>query len=423
MIDLSFQFSQLDTWFFKESRPINSLGGSELASIFPPPIATLAGAVRTLIGDVLNINWQQYNKNPEQYPLQAAVNDKGLNINPFNMIGKGENTGHLTFSYPIIKIQEHSNPTQWLALTPMPQDLLLVKEGNKKIKLVQLTIAEQVVECDLGKVRLAELAEHLPVTQVAKPIKNAYLKPKGWQDYLSGKIPDLDQIIALDELIIKESRLGIGRDNTKGVTEAGLLYQTQHIRLNKSKFNDIAINVMVKNIHPDLANLLVEKHQNTSVRLGSEGRLAFVYIKPANIKQANMTPAQVNTNTKDNNKIASNSHVKLIFTSPSYFNSELGFLPPNFNKTTQAEQTVYCGKLAGQNVTIISQITDKALRIGGWDQATNTPKALRSFMPAGSCWYITCENPDGFIAQLNNNLGELTAFGYGSVKATTWKNQ
>jgi len=189
---------------------------------------------------------------------------------------------------------------------------------------------------------------------------------------------------------------------------------------------------MVKNIHPDLANLLVAKHQNTSVRLGSEGRLAFVYITPANITQANITPAnitqanmtsaQINT-TKDNNKIVSNPHVKLIFTSPSYFNSELGFLPPNFNKTTQAEQTVYCGKLTGQNVTIISQITDKALRIGGWDQATNTPKALRSFMPAGSCWYITCENPDGFIAQLNNNLGELTAFGYGSVKATTWKNQ
>ncbi len=54
-------FEPLDTWFFRESRPFGTVGGSELTSLFPPPARTVAGAIRTLIGENANINWNNYN--------------------------------------------------------------------------------------------------------------------------------------------------------------------------------------------------------------------------------------------------------------------------------------------------------------------------------------------------------------------------
>ncbi|MEN9847352.1 MAG: hypothetical protein RL368_92, partial [Pseudomonadota bacterium] len=31
------QFSAFDTWFFRESRPFDSVGGNDLSGVFPPP--------------------------------------------------------------------------------------------------------------------------------------------------------------------------------------------------------------------------------------------------------------------------------------------------------------------------------------------------------------------------------------------------
>lgn len=44
-------FKQIDTWFFRESRPHGSFGANALSSIFPPPTRTLMGAIRTHIGN------------------------------------------------------------------------------------------------------------------------------------------------------------------------------------------------------------------------------------------------------------------------------------------------------------------------------------------------------------------------------------
>jgi CRISPR-associated protein Cmr3 len=51
------RFSALDTLFFKESRPIESVGGSQLSSVFPPPARTLIGAIRTAIGEANSVDW------------------------------------------------------------------------------------------------------------------------------------------------------------------------------------------------------------------------------------------------------------------------------------------------------------------------------------------------------------------------------
>ena len=53
--ELNITLTAYDTWFFREFRPHDAVGASELSSLFPPPIRTLAGALRTLIGFVIKI--------------------------------------------------------------------------------------------------------------------------------------------------------------------------------------------------------------------------------------------------------------------------------------------------------------------------------------------------------------------------------
>ncbi|MEM7018048.1 MAG: hypothetical protein AAF512_12010, partial [Pseudomonadota bacterium] len=42
-------FAPIDSWFFRESRPHGSIGGSELDSLFPPPARTIAAIKKPTI--------------------------------------------------------------------------------------------------------------------------------------------------------------------------------------------------------------------------------------------------------------------------------------------------------------------------------------------------------------------------------------
>src|SRR5688572_23968697 len=56
-------FEPCDTWVFRETRPMDAVGGAELSSSFPPPAATVAGALRAHLGESLNIPWD---RNPKR---------------------------------------------------------------------------------------------------------------------------------------------------------------------------------------------------------------------------------------------------------------------------------------------------------------------------------------------------------------------
>jgi CRISPR-associated protein Cmr3 len=385
---LSFKFSQFDSWFFRESRPMESVGGSELRTVFPPPVSTLSGAIRTLLGDLIGIDWQAYNQNKAQ--------DLAFDVDPEKLIGHGEACADLGFSYPVIEICENG---KWLTLTPAPFDLLELKEDKS---LIKLSIGKKPVQCDLGKVRLPALENGV---LGAKPLEQVWLKPDGWAAYLAGKLPQIDQLVRLDDLIQKESRLGIARDNNKGTVESGMLYQTEHLRFNKSKFEDIRIRCDVSGIPECLHAALTQELQ--AVRFGGEGRLAFVEV--AGVQKS-----------IDKTRLTGNK-AKLVFTAPCYFGADnaAGYLPHSFVLDKGVECDVYSGNIGEVAVKIISQVTGKSQKIGGWDHAKNTPKPLRSFMPVGSCWYIECDQPSD-LSDLQ--FGELTPFGYGAFTLLPWND-
>ncbi|HEC84491.1 MAG TPA: type III-B CRISPR module-associated protein Cmr3 [Thioploca sp.] len=366
-------FEPLDTWFFRESRPFGTVGGSELTSLFPPPARTVAGAIRTLIGENANINWNKY-KNGE------VQRYKGINL--LTEIGGADDFGKLRLTGPYLIYNEQR-------LYPVPLSLL---EKDNDFKYLQIG---GPVHCDLGeKVQLPILKE-----RGAKPLENAWLTEPGLRQVLAGELPAPITIIRQSKLFANEPRLGIARNNAKRITGEGLLYQTQHIRPTE--------NVKVAAILHEVADVL---QPNTGqVRFGGEGRLAAVTVTKA--------PSAANFKIPTDGQ-----NVLLMLLTPADLGADKNsWLPsPEFQKTADKKgNTVWQGTLNGVKLTLLSAVLGKTVREGGWDLQNECPRPVKSFMPAGSVWF--CQLDDNItlaeaVKKLHGfQVGEETALGRGEL--------
>lgn len=372
-------FNATDTLFFRESRPMESMG--ELQSVFPPPIRTLSGAVRSLIGESMGINWRDY-ESDEKHPLRQ-------------IIGFSDQLGNL-------KLQG-----AWLAwggerLYPAPLHLL-----KKDDKLYRLELDKTGTWCDLGKkVRLPKLPNDN--ARGSKPLENTWLTAAGLQAVLNGYLPSKEQIKTAKELFERESRLGIARDNARRTVEEGMLYQTQHIR----PHTDLTIQL-------DVEGLPKEMPPKAIIRLGGEGRTASVQAQP----QVDTLP-----------NIADNTETKglllhLLTPLPTQTTGKAWQPLPSFTREERGNQTVWVGTLNGIELELHGAVTGKSLREGGWDMAKHQPRPVTSLIPAGSVFFCTVKdgNTAAAIKALHNQhiqeIGaDLTAYGYGHLAVGIWND-
>lgn len=375
---MQFVFSQLDSWCFREARPMGAVGGTAIESVFPPPASTLVGACRTLIGDSQNINWRDF----------AA----GKLSEMSELIGTGEHTGALQFEYPYLQIRQHKKTQR---LYPVPAILM---QHDKGITAMQLGSAP--VKCDLGQVLLPELPSKV---FNAKPFEHCWITEQGLSKFAQGNMPDITDIIDVAALLTKEVRLGIGRNAQTASVESGMLYQTEHIRLNDGYANhrdDIEQVELVVNVS-GVPNAFAEHLMQHAwqVRLGGEGRLAHVQVQKA-------------TNTPSLNAKAS-TQALLYFSAPA----DLGaWLPSDFVPKAEDGVDFWEGSIGGQHVKIHAACIGKALKVGGWDSALRKPKPVRSLLPAGACFFISCDEPKQLSQCLSTfSFGQQTSFGYGAA--------
>lgn len=361
-------FDAIDTLFFRESRPMDALG--EAQSIFPPPVRTLAGAVRTLVGEHFKVRWHEFNQKQGEHPLATHIGDS-------------ESLGRLRFQ------------GAWLALAGQrlyPAPLHLLVKDNKLSG--QLRLSKHTTWCDLGKnVRLPELPS--AEAKGSKPLENAWLTVQGLTAVLQGKLPEDTDIKKASELFQRESRLGIARNNATRSVQQGLLYQTQHIRPHPEL-----------SIELDVQGLPTEMPTQAIVRLGGEGRTASLYAKqPSNA----FPPAEV-----------SGSTFALYLLTPLYAPAHLGLQRQQHGVTT-----VWRGTLNGIALTLHGAITGKAQRVGGWDAAANKPRPVKSLVPAGSVFFCSVDNGDiaAVLAALHNrHIGDFTEYGYGHLAVGIWND-
>lgn len=414
---LTVRFEPVDTWFFREARPHDSVGASRLQSQFPPPRGTLAGALRARMGDALGIDWKKHSSggdNSEQYGY--ALSD---------IIGDGEHTG--LFEFASMQLWRKNKQQKNERLYPAPALLLKPKVPESpgqdtSSNLIRLQAGSAVI-CDLserdehgtGKLAGVVIPEIPPgVAAGAKPLDGHWLTESGLNNFLIAKLSATEDVVSMDDLFSTEPRLGIARDNQTASVLTGKLYQTEHLRFTA----DLTLSLTLT-LPTQLADVLKNSiKQQPMQRFGGEGRMAALHVENV-AHNANKPPKATNQTRGLMLMLQSDAALESSIL-PGF---EVAFEPQKNGTPTQ----YWHGELNGIALRLISAAIPKAVRKGGWDLQKRQPRAMRSLIPAGSCWLVELTNPEqslsGAIDALNGlSLGDNTLNGQGTLICGLWND-
>ena len=314
-----------DSLFFRESRPMESVGGAILESQFPPNPQTLIGALKGYVGEQYGVDFKTVRENTKKgkpYTKEGFTMDFGdsnADLSITDMALRHQDTGIGTDYYPAPLFVAYS-------------------ETDKQYALIQPSA--QSTECDLGNVHLPTLPKE---KTGYKPLENAWLSSKDYTNVLQGKLPTSQ--LKKSAILKDEFHLGISIDKESNTAEDHKLYQSMHTRLKQGM-----------QLHLTLRHRKDIQINNGTIRLGAEGRSAQLTIIES--------PESI-TSTPKNNKIS------LILTTPALF------------KNTDALH-----EAIAQYGTLISACLGKTTRMGGWNLAQNQPREAISAIPAGSTWFV-----------------------------------
>lgn len=372
-------FSAVDTLYFRGSRPHSAAGASTLPSDFPPSASTLSGTVRTRLGDALGVDWQALKRSDGEPSGQLF---QGIDV--AELLGSSADTGLLDFA----EVRLYQNKQR---LYPVPAVILKTQEGE----LVRLAVGD-AVKTDLGYVHLPQLPQN---AAGAKPLEGSWLTEKGLNAFLKGGIPSIKDVVSEPQILQYESRLGIGRDTSTATVESGLLYQTEHLRL----ADGIEFSMVVSMPEAAAEKLLADIQDNPVQRFGGEGRMAYL-------------TAQKRTEAAEELGAVNKTRWLLLLTDmlpeADFHSSPL----PGFTKTMHEGVEVWEGEINGVALRLLSVISGKAKRYGGWDIRNNKPREVQSYVPAGSCFYVEPLDNSADISAINGvQIGRRKDFGYGTL--------
>ncbi|CAH1388339.1 type III-B CRISPR module-associated protein Cmr3 [Candidatus Nitrotoga sp. M5] len=381
------RLTALDTLFFRESRPFDAIGGSELASVFPPPPRTVLGALRSAIGDALGADWRQFQSDTKYAPNGERLRD---------LIGYSDDLGKLSLGGIWLSLDGER-------LYPAPLFMLHRKEKDEA-HFGRLHIGAAVLT-NVGNVRLPEAPDR---KHGYKPFEGTWLTCTGLEKVLRGDTPSNDDLRKQKDLFAKEPRLGIARDNRTRTAQDNLLYQSCHVRPRVGLSIEVDINVTDMDM-----DMYIE---NRIVRLGAEGRMADI-----SIELEMKMPAKPQVVEGDTQGLI------LVLLTPARFENNLGnWLPQSFVVNTLNGAVVWKGTINGIHLTLHAAALGKAQREGGWDMAQKKPRDVQSLIPPGSSYYCTVDNgnTDAAIHALHGKqIGEDQKFGRGVIVCGLWRNE
>ncbi len=393
------RFEALDSWFFRESRPHNSMGDSELGSVFPPPPRTIAGALRTLMGESVGVDWAAFAAG------DGRCHRLGQDLDLREEIGFGAEMGRLRLNGPwLAKATGHGETRP---LFPAPRLLVEDRSAGPLGEIRRLKVGRPVV-CDLGRARLPEI----PRVGV-RCLQNTWLTSEGLTATLAGTTPRRDQLASEEDLFREEPRLGIARANSRRTAVDGLLYQTRHIR----PAANLVLEVGVSGVDPRLLELAARGSSHPEnprlVRLGGEGRLTSISIYD---RKTPLPPAPRPTPETYGLILCLLNAADIGVESPL----------PGFRAATAGNAQVWEGEIADVPLTLHCAAVGRAAREGGWDLVRRCPRPVRSLLPPGSSWYCTVRDQTPLaeaIEELHGaRIGEGQNLGRGQLAVGLWSS-
>lgn len=404
-----YTFTQIDSWFFRESRSMDGSGATALDSVFPPSAQTLLGALRTQIGEAYfsrhGGSWQTFDEHKALHEIIGYGQDYvGLKAQGVWLYHEAEEM--LYFPAPANVVEKGYKQKEHEPSRQPEYAFFALPDGDG-------------VKTDLGTVRLPELhirGYHDDNTAIRDtPLTQCWISAADYSAVLAGQAPQ--KVVAQQALLTDDTRLGISRDNRTRRTEEGMLYQTKHCRLQK----DWQVYVGLDGVAEDYAPCA------TILRLGGEARMAGLdklEAQPLPDKQQKNGQALLLPKPELPDTQSVMLVLYLLTPLPDQRQSSQEPPLPGRNIQTKADNngnTYWQVTLADLTVTIVSAVVDKVQRIGGWDMANHCSLPVRSYLPAGSCWYIQCNDTahaQKIIDTLHLNYlttGTDRALGYGQI--------
>lgn len=387
-------FSALDTWFFRDPSPFHQgeMGARVPESLFPPPISTLQGAIRTALAQLRG--WRGWRGADEEanWPVELGDADR-LGVlklyGPFLQV-----EGQLLFAAPAILFGKRER---------------IGDSGDWHWTLTRLVPGDSV-RCDLNPdgVCLPVLPEAVQGGEVIE----AYLTREGMEAVLFGAQP-LESVLLTDqmrlpeELWANEFRVGIGLDRGTRKASDGLLYTVRHVR----PMPKVDVVVFVDGIPEDW--MVPER---MTVPLGGEGRAAAVEVRPFPEGMTAVLPRMPEL-------VVDRDHVYFTVTllTPGWYEEE----NPDGSGTRRAVfqgPPEICARVPG--AMCVTACVGKLVPAGGWDMRRPGPRPVVPLVPAGSTWFFRAPRSSAAaVAELHGRPSgpELRqAYGYGQMVIGTW---
>ncbi len=249
------------------------------------------------------------------------------------------------------KANKDNNPTKDLKIN----FISLEYQGNLLFRLPQdcVELDDKIVTLDLEENRLTNnpLKYIFSSQKDVESLDSGYLKKSNFNRYLSAK--KIGSFEKEEDLITRESKIGIGLNRQSKTTEKGLLYRVEMLR-----YKDLKIVV-------DFEGL--ELADNGLMKLGGEAKgVIYQQINSLDIPQIE--------------KISSNIF-KLYLLTPAIFNN--GWCPSWIKQDENFE-----GNINGFKLKLIASATGKYQSIGGFDIQKREPKKMMKAVPMGSVYYF-----------------------------------
>ena len=336
----------LDVWLFRDGKPFDAESDHRATSLFPPYPSVMQGVIRSqhLIANKVNLN--------DRTEIEKWV-------------GTTDDYRALRLRGPFIARWEDEHLTRYF---PVPADM--AAQGDKFVPL-------EMRKSDANELLTNAPTEKLLYSRV-EPTKKSpgqWLSGETLREALKG-----EAVCAIQsgKLFERESRFGIGREDSTRTTRESALYEAEFIRPCKN----VGLYVEVSG-YDGWAERGV-------MRIGGEGRGATYEI--------------IGASTLPQLKKDLPATFKVYFATPTYFKN--GWLPESWSKFFDGE------------VKLVAGAVSRYESIGGFDWAKNEHKPARRYVPAGSVYYFESNGTaklQDTVLEKNAIADEGAQIGFGQI--------
>jgi CRISPR-associated protein Cmr3 len=301
-----------DTVLFRDGRPFESDGADIASGSFPPFPSVFYGSMRAKF---LSENLPAMEKRNQSDDPTLLLKIKAL------------------------LLSKNAEP-----IFPVPRDCVLPKNSNvPKVEVLQL-VPEDGMSSNPLTMKFSSTSNQ-PVSSVT-----GYLSFEEILNYLNGTGKSYSYQESND-ILQKEYKTGIARNDGTRSTEESKLYRQEMIRMQE----DFGFFLDFDNLPVPEAGIL---------KLGAENKSAFYQLA-----NSNWIP-KVNLNSEN--------RFKMVLQTPAIFNN--GWLPGWVNpETFQAD-------FGGKSLKLLAAAIGNYENIGGWDIKENKPKPMHRAVPTGSVY-------------------------------------